>query len=151
MIKEFINAWGTNKDALRDYIKITPQSEYDDYRKLVELLFTKVINPYLKSCGKKDLYNINEITELTQGSYQGVSIFIIHKNSYDGDLSNFVYTTNYFGSCSGCDTLLRISNYKTGLPSEDQVNDYMLLLLNLLQQCNMFLDIVEYEIVSIYD
>lgn len=24
MIKEFINAWGTNKDALRDYIKITP-------------------------------------------------------------------------------------------------------------------------------
>lgn len=106
---------------------------------------------YLKSCGKKDLYNINEITELTQGSYQGVPIFIIHKDGYDGDLSNFVYTTNYFGSCSGCDTLIRISNYKTGIPSEDQVNDHMLLLLNLLQQCNMFLDIVEYEIVSIYD
>ena len=43
-------------------------------------------------------------------------------------------------SCSGCDTLLSISEYGDGLPDDSQVNDYMDLCLHLLQKCHYMTD-----------
>ena len=49
------------------------------------------------------------------------------------------YTHNYYGSCSGCDTLQCIQDYDLSkIPDEDQVKEYMQLSLHLLQHMKQF-------------
>lgn len=80
------------------------------------------------------------ILEIDDGDYQGTEIFILHKNVYQPYIEDYVYTSTYYGSCSGCDTLMGISEYDDGLPSESQVKDYMDLCLHLLQKCHYMID-----------
>ena len=135
MVKEFILKWEKYKGELENYIKTTKQSEYDEYEKLVKLLFDYVIN---NGDDNYYEYNTDKITVLDDGDYQGTQIFILHKRTYQPDIGDYVYTHNYYGSCSGCDTLLSISNYSDGIPNEQQVKEYMQLCLNLLQQLRYF-------------
>ena len=51
MIKEFVEAWETNKENLEKYFRKTEQFKYDDYDKILDLLIKKVINPYLVNGG----------------------------------------------------------------------------------------------------
>ena len=142
MIRTFIDAWNTYKGELEEYLKITPQDQYDDYKLLVKLLFDRCINPYLNDINEtKFVTNIDSIDEIDNGDYQGCFIFILHKDTYQPSVYEHVYTHNYYGSCSGCDTLQGIRDYPyDSLPNEDQIHDYMLLLLNILQQCNYFIE-----------
>lgn len=144
MIKKFVDAWYANKDKLEEYIRTTDQSEYDTYEKLLKKLFEIVINPYLEKLGDHDWstrpYDLDEITMLDHGDYQGTFIFILHRKCYQPSVDDYVYTNTYYGSCSGCDTLQGIHNYSDGLPSDGQVKDYMELLLHLLQRCNKMAD-----------
>ena len=52
-------------------------------------------------------------------------IFLLHIATYQPSVSDYVYTNTYYGSCSGCDTLLAISHYNDGYPNDKQVEDYM--------------------------
>lgn len=49
MIKEFIEAWNTNKDKLEEFFRDNRQTNYNKYEDIVGILFEVVINPYLKS------------------------------------------------------------------------------------------------------
>lgn len=136
MIKEFVNKWEKNKDNLEKYFRRTPQTEYDSYEKIVILLFKYVINK--DEYGK---YITTDIKIIDDGDYSGSQIFILHKDTYCPGIEDYVYTTNYYGSCSGCDTLYGISDYDTDeLPTEHQIEGYMLLALHLLQKCNYFVE-----------
>ena len=139
MIPEFVRAWNENHEELEEYLRITPQNMYSEYNILVELLFNRCINPYLSKIGK-NTFDTNDMTEIDYGDYQGTLIFILHEDSYQPSTNQHVYTHNYYGSCSGCDTLMGIHHYEDGLPNEEQINDYMMLLLQLLQHCHMFDD-----------
>ena len=134
MIKEFNIMWEKNKDKLEEYLKTHEQKEYDSYENLVKLLFDIVINP---ECDKhySDKFLTDDIDEIDHGNYEGIVIFILHKDTYEPSISDYVYTHVYYGSCSGCDTLQGIHHYEEGLPNEDQVRDYMTLCLHLLQNC----------------
>ena len=137
MIKEFVDAWDKNKRNLENWFRETPQNEYDSYELLVKKLFELVINPYLEKniFSERDVFNIDEMHIIDDGNYQGTQIFFIHSDVYQPSVGDYVYTNNYYGSCSGCDTLLGISMYEEGLPNEQQVKGYMSLCLNLLQEC----------------
>lgn len=113
MIKEFCLAWERNKGKLEEYFRTTEQNEYDEYKTLVGLLFDIVINPEFHN--KFDTKNILNIDD---GDYQWTEIFILHKNVYQPDIKDYVYTNVYYGSCSGCDTLLSINDYRGGLPND---------------------------------
>ena len=132
MIKEFVDKWYKYKNELEEYFRNTPQKEYDEYNKIVELLFEKIIN---KENGDFDTKNYLVIDD---GNYQGTQIFIFHRNVYQPDVEDYVYTNTYYGSCSGCDTLQGINHYEDGCPDEEQINGYMQLALNLLQKCKYF-------------
>lgn len=138
MIKKFVEAWDENKENLEEYFRVTPQKEYSEYIDLVKLLFDIVINPSI--VWEYNKYNTNEIRLLDDGDYQGTQIFILHQKYYQPDVESYVYTHTYYGSCSGCDTLLGISMYSDELPDEEQVKDYMELCLHLLQKCTLFTD-----------
>lgn len=127
MIKDFIEKWEENKKELENYFRNTKQEEYDEYEKIVKKIIEIILNN-----NKRRVWS-EEISVIDDGDYQGTQIFIVHKDTYQPSINDYVYTSNYYGSCSGCDTLLRISDYEYGLPSEEQVKDYMLLSLHLIQ------------------
>lgn len=139
MIKEFCLAWEKNKDKLEEYFRTTKQDEYDEYKTLVGLLFDIVVNPEFGDWDNNK-FDTKNILEIDDGDYQGTEIFILHKNVYQPYIEDYVYTSTYYGSCSGCDTLMGISEYDDGLPSESQVKDYMDLCLHLLQKCHYMID-----------
>lgn len=135
MIKSFINSWEKHKGELEEYIKTHKQEEYDSYEKLVKLIFELVINPDINEY-RFNRFNTECIDVLNHGDYCGTLIFILHMDDYEPDLDGYVYTYVEYGSCSGCDTLLRINRYDTDeLPDENQVEDYMSLCLHLVQHC----------------
>lgn len=135
MIKDFIEAWDKNKYKAEEFIKTHEQSEYcNSYKDLVKLLFDIVINPaFDNDCEKYDTENIMVIDD---GDYQGTQVFILHEKTYQPNVKNYIYTHVYYGSCSGCDTLMSICYWdEDKIPSKEQVSDYMTLLLHLLQHC----------------
>lgn len=136
MIKEFIKSWDKHKDELKEAMKNSKNHNSFEYRDIVKMLFTIVINPDIEY-GKFDTENMLVIDD---GDYQGTQIFILHEKTYQPNVSEYVYTNTYYGSCSGCDTLLAIQGWNDDLPSEEQVKDYMTLCLHLLQRCNRLLD-----------
>lgn len=103
------------------------------------MLFDIVINPEFGGWDNNK-FDTKNILKIDDGDYQGTEIFILHKDVYQPDIEDYVYTNTHYGSCSGCDTLMGIYRYDDGLPSELQVNDYMNLCLHLLQRCHYMSD-----------
>ena len=136
MIKDFVNKWNKNKEKLENYFRITKQEEYDKYEKIVKKIIELVINGDNDDLGVN--YDYKNMTVLDYGNYQGTQIFVIPQDTYQPDVDDIIYTSNYYGSCSGCDTLLGISSYDSDLPNEQQVKDYMTLSLHLIQRLNYF-------------
>ena len=141
MIKEVVNAWKENMNKLQEYYKNTKQVEYGSYEEIVKNIFEIVINPYLENNSKYPLekgFNTEEMTVIDDGDYQGTQLFILPLNVYQPNAEEYVVTNIYYGSCSGCDTLLAIQDYDTDkLPNEEQVKDYMQLSLHIIQKCKM--------------
>lgn len=143
MIKDFNYDWELSKDELKEYIKHHKLNEYaDNYESLVKTLFKYVINA--ENTNDYERYDIDDMKVIDDGSYQGTQIFILHKDTYQPSITDYVYTSNYYGSCSGCDTLLWITGYcLDDLPNNDQVNDLMSLFLHLLQNCEKMKNLLE--------
>ena len=147
MVKRFVYAWDRNKDKLEEFIKTHKQEEYDSYEELVKLLFNVVINPGCKEFKYPwcEGFKTDDILEIDNGDYQGSLIYILHIDTYQPSVCEYVYTSVEYGSCCVCDTLQGIEsrgNYSDELPNEQQVKDYMELCLDLLQNCHMM---KEYE------
>ena len=135
MIREFIERWEKNKHKLEEYFRTTKQEEYDAYSKIAVKLFELVINDSRGGGTVKLNFNTEEMTIIDYGDYQGTELYILFNGTYQPNVSDYVVTHNYYGSCSGCDALLSISNYDNGLPNDDQVKEYMTLALHLVQKC----------------
>lgn len=106
MIKEFVERWDKYKGDLENYFKNTNQEEYSNYGDIVKALFKYVINREETKWHEFDLKSMKVIDD---GDYQGTQIFIIPLDVYQPDVNDYVITNTYYGSCSGCDTLLAIS------------------------------------------
>lgn len=124
MIPEIINQWEENKYKLKEYFQTTEQPQYDSYRVIVEKLFELVIEGFLPE----------KMIVIDNGDYQGTLIFLIPKDTYQPNTDDYIVTDTYYGSCSGCDTLQGISSYDDVLPTDEQVSEYMLLALHLVQK-----------------
>ena len=143
MIKTFVNAWDANKEDLRAYIASHGQSEYDEYGKIVRMIFDKVINPYMQNIEYLK-FDVDKIHEIDDGDYQGTLIYLIPCKIYQPSQWQYVTTYVDYGSCSGCDTLLGINHYESEKPTEEQVKEYMSLCLHIIQHCKYLCD-KEYE------
>lgn len=135
MVKLFVEAWDANKGRLEEFFKTTEMIHYDEYVKLVSLLFEKIINPYLKDLGYS--YDTDMIHVIDDGNWQGYQLFVIPIQTYQPSAFEYVITYTGYGSCSGCDTLMRIQHYGEELPNEEQVKEHMTLCLHLLQRCKI--------------
>ena len=140
MNKRIIDLWDKNQNKLERYFATTNQSEYDDYLKLVKLIVKKVLNNDNECDYMHPNYDIDNITVIDNGDWQGTLIFLIPQKTYQPSASEYLVTYSWYGSCSGCDTLQSIHQYRYGLPNEEQVNDYMTLCLHLVQRMKPLYD-----------
>lgn len=130
MIAELVKQWEENKHKLEEYFKTTKQDEYDSYETIVK----KIFELCLPEADNYSGWNLDRITVIDDGHYQGTQIFIIPKNVYQPSIEDYVITDTYYGSCSGCDTLQSINGYGYDLPDDNQVKEYMTLSLHLVQK-----------------
>ena len=125
MINEFTKAWETNEDELKNKIK---ETEINHYRDLLELVIEEVINPEMD--GYKQL-DVDNITEINDGDYQGTQIYLIPLNTYQPYISDYIVTHNFYGSCAGCDALLDALGWSD---DDKDIDSLMKLSLHLLQR-----------------
>lgn len=121
MIQEIIKQWDERKIDLEKSFQVSHPSSYED---IVTKLFTVVII---------EGYKVENLVTIDHGDYQGTQLFFIPKDTYQPNASEYIWTDNYYGSCSGCDTLEAIRNYEDDPPTEEQVKEYMMLALHLIQ------------------
>lgn len=140
MIQKAVKQWDAHKGELEAYFRSTPMGEYDSYDKILRLVIDKVLNA--DECG---MHIVPTYDVIDHGDYQGVQIYILHTDSYQPLLSEYILTHNYYGSCSGCDTLLSITRYDDGIPDEDQVRGFMLISLHLVQNMRYLMDLYKSE------
>ncbi len=101
MIQEYIDAFQKNKEKLKE-----PFSKYEwshNYPKLLKQTIELTINPELKEYDKLDTENI---VTIDHGDYQGTQIYLIPQDHYQPSVDEYIWTHNYYGSCSGCDAML---------------------------------------------
>lgn len=130
MEKDIIERWEKGKENLRNWIKSHEQKEYGSYEDLVIALIENALNYDVKSVDRIS----TDIDISDHGDYQGTQIFLIHRECYQPSCGDYWIFDNYYGSCSGCDTLLSISQYDWGLPTDEKVEEYMHLCLHIVQR-----------------
>jgi hypothetical protein len=124
MIKKIVKQWEDNKPILEDYFK---KYHPVGYGEIVEKIFELVITGYDRE----------RITVIDDGDYQGTQIYLIPKDDYQPSPDSYLWTNNYYGSCSGCDTLLSIQEDDgdgSDKPTKEQTEGYMTLALHLIQK-----------------
>jgi hypothetical protein len=143
MIKEFTDKWIKNKNRLQKWFEsIVPNrnvfEEYEfTYEDIIRGIIIHVLNNHIDTEEpSNDIKDFStDIKVIDDGDYQGTQIFIIHRNGYQPDVSDYFYTHNYYGSCSGCDTLLGIMAIED---KKVQVKELMILSLHLIQKFEQF-------------
>jgi hypothetical protein len=130
MIDYFIKKWDKNNVKLKEYFKNNTMDQYDNYEMLVKLTIELVIND------EEPIYDSSKIHMIDDSDHEeGTLLFLIPKDTHQPYIEDYIVTSVYYGSCSGCDTLQGIHNHKTDfLPIESQINDFMKLCLNIIQE-----------------
>lgn len=130
MIKEFIAQWWMYHQNMEQYFKSIPEIHTLDYKDIVKALVENVLN-----CGAEECYKIStDIHVIDDGDYQGTQIFFVHNDTYQPCVDDYFFTDNYYGTCSGCDTLLSIiDEYNPEPATDEQVKQLMKLAFDLLR------------------
>lgn len=148
MIMKLVNAWDENKVNLKDYFKSHKKENFNSYKKIFKLILELVINPYLDKEEYNDMrsFNVNNITEIDDGDYQGTLLYIVPYNAYQPSPDDYIMTYVSYGSCSGCDTLMGIlDGGGRPLPNDNQIKDLMILALHMLQHMTFLISQEEYS------
>lgn len=135
MIQIYVDRFQKNKDKLSAYLMATPQDEYNSYKKLLIKTIELCLND---SELYYDNFDINKITVIDNGDYQGTLLFLIPLDIYQPAECDYITTYVNYGSCSGCDTLLSISRYDIDYPSNEQLKAYLLLCLHMIERMEWF-------------
>ena len=130
MIKYALKRWDKNKDALRNAIQQTEKDKRSswNYNDIVKLVCRYIFNENATNNDPK--INIEGITMIDNGGYQGTLLFMIPFDTYQPMEYEYLMTYVGYGSCSGCDTLQRIQLdelYYNVNSTDDLIDSYMAL------------------------
>ena len=140
MIKYCIEKWDKNKDLLRSALNNNEllnhvlnkndddPLEYLEYKDLVKLTVMFILND-------ENEWGEHKIKEIDDGDYQGTLLYLIPKDTYQPNSSEYLMTFVEYGSCSACDTLQTIQCYLDIRSRNKSIDDLMNLCKDLI--CNM--------------
>lgn len=125
MIKIMKDRWSKNNKKLREALAERTDLNECGYKDLVKLTFQYIFNSTSDELCS-DALDVEHITEIDNGDYQGTLIYMIPFDTYQPSEYEYLMTCVGYGSCSGCDTLQAIAcgNWGEKL-TEDQLKDYM--------------------------
>lgn len=135
MLKILAEQWCKNNNQLKNYLK-------DNYEKLNSLIYKDIVKIAFEQIyeNKLEALDLEHITEIDNGDYQGTLLFIIPFNTYQPSHYEYLMTYIDYGSCSCCDTLqsLQATDYNyyedEGQTKEKKINGFMYLCKDIL--CN---------------
>ena len=124
MLKICKEKWAENSHKLKEVLSKDTTLNSCDYKYLVKLTIKYILNT------EDDEWDVEHITEIDNGDYQGTLLWMIPRDTYQPSCYEYLITYCYYGSCSGCDTLLGIQediydDSDTILPTEIQLKQYM--------------------------
>jgi len=90
------------------------------------------INPQLTNYNE---WNWNRFVKIDDGEFQGNEIYILCSNVYQPELTDYIFTSVAYGSCSGCDTFQAIQESED---KAERVKGYMTLALHMVQKTKSF-------------
>lgn len=109
MLKILKEKWAKNSDKLFEKIS---QVVSDDcctwdytYSDLVKLTFDTVFNDNSDMYSYDYRLDVDHITKVDNGDYQGTLLFLIPFDTYQPGEGEYLMTYVGYGSCSGCDAL----------------------------------------------
>ena len=111
MIKEFVEKFEAGKQEIENTFRAKHPEDYKD--------IVKAVVNVLGSDSGHGVPDPERIHMIDDGDYQGTLLFVIAAKGYQPD--NYWAVKVGYGSCSGCDTLLAISDYSYG-PPKDKVD-----------------------------
>ena len=118
MLKICRDKWSKNENKLREKLKKIDLNKCG-YKKLVQLTIDNILNDIPDSEKK---WNIKKIKVIDDGEYQGTLLFVIPMETYQPSSYEYLITCVEYGSCSGCDTLQAIQEWKT---KKDEKGNYL--------------------------
>lgn len=125
MIKYCLKKWDANKDKLEQFYRTTTGWNKCNYLDIVMAVVTRVLNDSERDY---ENWNVDGITEIDNGYYQGTLLFLIPKNTSQPTEYEYLMTYVGYGSCSICDTLTAIQHYGKGqYLTDDQIKSFMAL------------------------
>lgn len=123
MIPEFIKAFEIHKAEIETKFSKEHPDSYDS--------IVKTVIEHLNTGSEYNIPDPERIHTIDDGDYQGILLYIIGEKNYQPN--TYWYVKVGYGSCSGCDTLQDIQGFSNGLPTPQQVADYMTLALHIVQ------------------
>lgn len=118
MLKFCKEQWDKNREKLEETIKTDKNIDRLGYMGLLALAVKVILNDN----NDDGDWNADRITEIDDGDYQGTLIFLIPKDCYQPEESEYLMTYVGYGSCSVCDTLQSIQECAS---DEQKIIEYM--------------------------
>lgn len=122
MLKICKEKWNKNESKLREILKQEKDLNSCGYITLVKLAVNTILN---EENNQDDELDIENITEINNGDYQGTLIYLIPFETYQPTEYEYLMTCVSYGSCSGCDTLQSIQDWCEEEITKEQLNDFM--------------------------
>ncbi len=129
MILNYVKQWEERKHLLEQWLT---KNEPNSYQFIYETLFRLVIT---RSERGELEWDWKRFKVLDNGDYQGNKIFILCSNTYQPELTDYIFTSVAYGSCSGCDTFQAIQESED---KAERVKGYMTLALHMVQETKSF-------------
>lgn len=154
MIKYCYEKWNKNQNNLRQAIECNANEIKEcDYHYLVKLVVDNILNDGTDYYGE---WSTDKITVIDNGDYQGTLLFLIPRDTYQPSCDKYLMTYSYYGSCSGCDTLLNIQSempWEDGQLTKQNISDIMVLckdlVMNMIKPYKGYSDDNNFEVVEI--
>ena len=129
MILHYVKQWEERKHLLEQWLN---KNEPNSYENIYEMLFRLVIT---RSERGELEWDWNRFVKIDDGSFQGTEIYILCSNTYQPELTDYIFTSVTYGSCSVCDTFQAIQESED---KAERVKGYMTLALHMVQETKSF-------------
>ena len=132
MILNYVKQWDERKHLLEQWLN---ENEPNSYESIYEMLFNLVVTK--PNDDEYSEWDWGRFVKIDDGTFQGNEIYILCSNEYQPSLTDYIFTSVAYGSCSVCDTFQSIEMLED---KEERVKQYMTLALHMIQETKSFKD-----------
>ncbi len=132
MILNYVKQWEERKHLLEQWLN---ENEPNSYESIYEMLFNLVVTK--PNDDEYSEWDWGRFVKIDDGTFQGNEIYILCSNEYQPSLTDYIFTSVAYGSCTVCDTFQSIEMLED---KAERVKQYMTLALHMVQETKSFKD-----------